>query len=28
VVIALQSALPAVEELTRDIEGNYKVELS
>jgi hypothetical protein len=23
----LQSALPAVEELTRDIEGNYKVEL-
>ena len=28
VVIALQSALPAVEELTRDIEGNYKLELS
>lgn len=28
VVGALQSALPAVEELTRDIEGNYKVELS
>ena len=28
VVGALQSALPAVEELTRDIEGNYKLELS
>jgi len=27
VVGALQSALPAVEELTRDIEGNYKLEL-
>ena len=27
VVVALQSALPAVEELTRDIEGNYKLEL-
>jgi hypothetical protein len=27
VVGVLQSALPAVEELTRDIEGNYKVEL-
>lgn len=25
---ALQGALPAVEELTRDIEGNYKLELS
>jgi hypothetical protein len=28
VALALQSALPAVEELTRDIEGNYKLELS
>jgi hypothetical protein len=28
VVGALQGALPAVEELTRDVEGNYKVELS
>ena len=28
VVGALQGALPAVEELARDIEGNYKVELS
>jgi hypothetical protein len=28
VVVALQSALPAVEELTRDIEGNYKLELT
>ncbi|CAN5231690.1 hypothetical protein BH18ACT12_BH18ACT12_15630 [soil metagenome] len=28
VVGALQSALPAVDELTRDIEGNYKLELS
>ena len=27
VVGALQSALPAVEELTQDIEGNYKLEL-
>ena len=26
--VALQSALPAVEELTRDIEGNYKLELT
>jgi hypothetical protein len=25
---ALQGALPAVEELTRDVEGNYKLELS
>lgn len=28
VVGALQGALPAVEELTRDVEGNYKLELS
>jgi hypothetical protein len=28
VVGALQGALPAVEELTRDVEGNYKVELT
>ena len=28
VVGALQGALPAVEELARDIEGNYKVDLS
>jgi hypothetical protein len=27
VVGALQGALPAVEELTRDVEGNYKLEL-
>jgi hypothetical protein len=28
VVGVLQGALPAVEELTRDVEGNYKLELS
>jgi hypothetical protein len=28
VVGALQGALPAVEELTRDVEGNYKLELT
>jgi hypothetical protein len=28
VVVTLQGALPAVEELTRDVEGNYKLELS
>lgn len=28
VVAALQGALPAVEELTADIEGNYKLELN
>lgn len=28
IVGALQGALPAVEELTRDVEGNYKLQLS